>query len=468
MASISTDRNGNMRLKFYDENGKQKGFRIGKQDKRNAARLCEDVEEILVAKRTGLPLHPATATRIGRFAPSFRAKFERVGLLEPLVAERPEMGLEAFVTSYIDGRADLKPSTKDNLAQAKSALVEYFGGEASLADITPGGADEFRGWLQTKRKRPLAANTAKRLCSRAKQFFRHAQRKRLIEENPFGDMRRLAVRGNDARRRFISREVISRVMDACPSADWRLLVVLCRFGGMRPSEACNLRWANVDWERERIRVRCEKTEHNEGREWREVPFFPEIVPHLRCSWDLASDGAEMVISNHRATQNLRKPFQDIIARAGVEIWPKPFQNLRSTRQTELARDYPMHVVCSWLGNTVPVANEHYLQVTDADYRQAITARTDESLGIADSGIALQALDGRHKAGGPKSGPALVGTEGQRQHRAGSPSAAIREKSGPDAGCRSSASRSEQGNEDQSSPSRIRTYNLAVNSRSLYR
>jgi hypothetical protein len=41
--------------------------------------------------------------------------------------------------------------------------------------------------------------------------------------------------------------------------------------------------------------------------------------------------------------------------------------MRSTRQTELvASGFPSHVVCAWLGNSTDVANEHYLQVTDAD------------------------------------------------------------------------------------------------------
>ena len=38
---------------------------------------------------------------------------------------------------------------------------------------------------------------------------------------------------------------------------------------------------------------------------------------------------------------------------------------RATRETELAALYPLHVVCAWIGNSRAVAQEHYLQVTDA-------------------------------------------------------------------------------------------------------
>ena len=70
--------------------------------------------------------------------------------------------------------------------------------------------------------------------------------------------------------------------------------------------------------------------------------------------------------------NLRTNFLKIIRGTGVEPWPKPWQNLRSTRETELAEVYPAHVVCAWIGNSEAVAREHYLQVTDDHFAQAAT------------------------------------------------------------------------------------------------
>ncbi|HVT79640.1 MAG TPA: integrase, partial [Phycisphaerae bacterium] len=60
----------------------------------------------------------------------------------------------------------------------------------------------------------------------------------------------------------------------------------------------------------------------------------------------------------------------IMRRAGVDPWPKPWQNLRSTRETELLREFPLHTVCRWIGNTARIAQKHYLQVTDADFEKA--------------------------------------------------------------------------------------------------
>jgi len=72
----------------------------------------------------------------------------------------------------------------------------------------------------------------------------------------------------------------------------------------------------------------------------------------------------------RAGMNLRTNFQRIIAKAGLEPWPKLFQNLRATRQTELCEHWPEHVVCAWIGNSQQVARKHYLQVTDEHFERA--------------------------------------------------------------------------------------------------
>lgn len=68
---------------------------------------------------------------------------------------------------------------------------------------------------------------------------------------------------------------------------------------------------------------------------------------------------------------MRTQLRRIIERAGLEPWPKTFQNLLSTRETELAEAFPMHVVCKWIGNSEPVAAAHYPQLTDEHFDRAV-------------------------------------------------------------------------------------------------
>ena len=66
----------------------------------------------------------------------------------------------------------------------------------------------------------------------------------------------------------------------------------------------------------------------------------------------------------------------IIKRAGLTPWQRTFQNMRSTRETELAEHFPMHVVTKWIGNTDSVAVQHYLQVTNDHFTKAADGQFD--------------------------------------------------------------------------------------------
>jgi len=47
--------------------------------------------------------------------------------------------------------------------------------------------------------------------------------------------------------------------------------------------------------------------------------------------------------------------------------------LVATRGTERAAEFPLHVVCEWIGNSRAVAQRHYLTVTDDDFTRATSA-----------------------------------------------------------------------------------------------
>ena len=44
-------------------------------------------------------------------------------------------------------------------------------------------------------------------------------------------------------------------------------------------------------------------------------------------------------------------------------------NLRVSRETELAEEYPIHVMTKWLGNSPKVALRHYLMATEAHFQR---------------------------------------------------------------------------------------------------
>jgi len=372
MASVISDRNGRKRIQFVSGDGTRKTIRLGKATTRQAEAFKVRVEQLVLAATGAVGV--VDEDTIHWLAGLDEAVYDKLAAVG-LVAERESVKLGAFLDDYIRSRHDVKAGTATVYGHTRRNLVQFFGKDKPLRDITRGDAD---AWRLSLLEQGLAENTVRRRCGMAKQFFKAAVRRNLIPSNPFEDLK-AAVKGNPRRFYFVTRQEAEKVLEACPDAQWRLIFALSRYGGLRcPSEHLALKWADVDWERGRIQVRSPKTEHHEGGESRVIPLFPELLPHLREVFEQAEPGTEYVITRYRQTNcNLRTQLQRIIRRAGLKPWPKLFQNLRATRQTELCERWPEHVVCAWIGNSRPVARKHYLQVTDEHFKQA-TRPSDSS------------------------------------------------------------------------------------------
>ncbi len=369
MASIGNDKNGRKRFLFVAGDGKRKTIRLGELSRKQAEAFKVKLQALIGGRICGV-VDDEVSRWLRDMDDATYSKLVAVGLApsrEPTTpVDMPTLG--AFIDTYLAGRTDLKPSTLVCLGQARRNLVAYFGETKALQEITEGDADEFWRYLIGK----LSVNTARRISGRAKQFFRFAMRKKYVTSNPFADLK-TNVKANADRRFFVTEEMAVKVLEACPDAEWRLIFSLSRYGGLRcPSEHLSLKWTDVDFDAGRIRVPSPKTEHIEGMASRVIPMFPELRKALMEAFEQAPEGAVFAVNHYRdKTMNLRTQFQRILKRAGLEPWPKLFHNLRSTRQTELAKAYPIHIVCKWIGNTEKVAKDHYLQITDADFAKAI-------------------------------------------------------------------------------------------------
>ena len=367
MASLSFDKKGLGQIQFRHPNGKRHTLRLGKVAKRLGESVVFRIREIVAAIRTGQSVSADTAAWLGALTPKMHDRLVRVGLAEQRInVTRTEVVLDDFVRDYIEGRAKLKPFTRRNLQQSRRMLVERLGARTLMRAITPGDADRFKERMLAD----YSPATVGREIKRARQFFKAAQRQGLINCNPFADVKG-SSQANEARGFFVTRQMAAAVLDACPDDEWRLIFALSRFGGLRcPSETLELKWNDIDWEKNRIVIRESKTKT------RTIPLFPEIRPYLEREFEAAPDRAVYVIQRYRgANCNLRTQLLRIISRAGLSAWPRLFHNLRASRETELVREHPIHVVCAWIGNSFEVAKRHYLQVTDVDFEKATSNPT---------------------------------------------------------------------------------------------
>ena len=288
-----------------------------------------------------------------------------VGLLEAI----KDTHLGAFIDAYNASRTDVKEWTQKNRNGSKNRILKFLDPLADIRSITPADAKNLKVFLITN----YAGGTAGKDLTNAKQFFEHAVDMGLITKNPFRKLK-IPSQANPKRLFFVDKKTSQKVLDACPDLQWRLIFSLARFGGLRiPSELVGLKWEDVFWDEKKIRVLSSKTEHIPGKDHRWIPLFPQILEPLLEAFKIAKKGEKFIFSREiTGSSNLRQGLTGIIKKAGLSPWPKLFQNLRASRETDLCQEHPLHVAAGWIGNTPKVAIGHYLQTIDSDWEKATT------------------------------------------------------------------------------------------------
>lgn len=365
MASISKQPNGRKMIQFiHPTDKKRKSLRLGKVSMKQAEAFKTHLEKLVAAKISGHPPDDPTVTWAANLSSELQKVLTKHGLIECSESVR----LEPFVGDWIKRRSDVKESSKEVYGRAQKWLVKYFAEDRVLSSITLGDAQEWRLFMLNK----LSENTVRKMASVAKQMFSHAVDKGHLKDNPFAKLA-TAVKENRNRDHFVDRETIYKVIDACPSSEWKLVVALARFGGLRtPSEPFALKWGDILWDEDKIVVHSPKTEHHEGGDCRIIPLFPELKPFLETCFHEAEEGSECVVEGlKKGCGNIGPQFGKIIKRAGLKPWPKVFHNLRASRETELADEYPIQVICDWIGHDPQIAARHYLTITDEHFKKAM-------------------------------------------------------------------------------------------------
>ena len=359
-------------VQVYLPDKRRTTIHLGEISETRAKGILAHVESIAAALKAGVRFDPDLQRWVDSLDDKLHAKLSRVGLLAPRkpAATADATTVAGLVDRYIGIRTDIKPRTVRNYQQARRWLIGFFGADRPLASITAGDAKEWALYMAGK---GLAENTARKWIACAKLFFGHAVDKEWISRNPFKGLKSRTVEVRD-REFFVTAAMAARVLDASPDHEWRLLFALARYGALRtPSESLLLRWQDVDWQAGVMVVRSPKTERFRDKAERVVPIFAELRPHLEAAWEAAPEGATYVVARYRDTgANLRTQLERIIRRAGLTRWPKPWQNCRASRETELLdAGYPIQCVTKWLGHSEAVAKLHYLQVTPEHVAQAI-------------------------------------------------------------------------------------------------
>lgn len=318
---------------------------LGKTDKS----ICDDTKEFVSAVFE-LGLIPSVLLK-GRCLPrNILDKLASRQIIPPTLNPSVSEHYDRFFEFQAIGKA---PNTLRNMRQFGRVLKQFFT-DRTMSSVT---AEDVRDWFVWRSKQ-VNEPTLNREVRRMKQFFRDAVERQVITIDPARTLKGGAS-VNAERFEFVPSADVEKVMDKAANQNWRTIIALARFGGLRcNTEHCNLKWEHVDFEKKRITIVKHKTPE------RVIPMFPELRKELEAE----SQKGEFVVHTCRVKSNLDEGLRRAIRRAGLDKWPILWHGLRKTRQTELmqARINPA-AVRYWMGNSEAVAKQHYEFATQDDF-----------------------------------------------------------------------------------------------------
>lgn len=364
-------------LQFYDHLGrKHKLYNFSKES--TAVVFGENIDALVTYVRNREEPGIQVVRWLSSLPPQVHDKLEEWGLV---TARTRPVTLAELIRIFTEGECakGLKQGTLRNRAGVGRQLTAFFGENILITDITEEAAIRYYDY---HRYREATATWGRNLKG-VKQFFNYAVKMEWIRRNPFESLRSASA-PNQNLRVFVSNETITRLLAYCANSQERLILCLGRYGGLRlPSEIQYMEWRDIDFEHNHFVVKTPKKESDDNQRrgvfsekaTRIVPMFPELrKAFLEYYEDFPESGPERLFSlseslpPHLRIGTTRKAlflrFKKAMRLAGIPQWGKFFQNMRSTRETELhSLGYSLKDVCEIIGNTPSVAMKHYLQVS---------------------------------------------------------------------------------------------------------
>ena len=343
-------------LRWYDPStGKRRSQSIGRTDN--------------VGKRAAKKLRDLKASEL-ESNPS-----KRRGDVVPTIAEWVETLLN---TKRSEGRRE---STVKHYEISGRYLKAYFGNERRLDRITNQDARRFAAALRggelsqvrmAKNRMAVGLTTADKYIRVCRSIFNAAlaEYDELLSRNPFAVVKVKKV--EPKRWHKVTPDEFWKLYEAANDG-WKILLALCRLGGLRRSDALALKWSNVtlggstpvlDFVQIKTSRRCV------------VPIFPElagILGSLPRPLKLPSSETESVVPGTVYTGNIGRDFKVLCRSASVASYDDPLHTLRKSAIDDWSKEYPPNVVQNWAGHAdIKTTLIHYSQVGEADLLKAVS------------------------------------------------------------------------------------------------
>jgi integrase len=294
--------------------------------------------------------------------------------------------LETYYLPYAKSRAAAKSFERwKDIVYLR--LIPAFGG-LRLSAMNPGIIQRAYGeWLTTGRNgKPLAARTVVHYHRLMRHALKHAKRLGLLGRDPS----ELVEAPKVVRREMTALDETQamRLIAYARGTRLEVPVILAIHSGIRRGELCGLRWANVDFERNRIAIVRTLEETRDGIQFKQpksrasirtISLSRDVMEHLRrhkarqaetrlkrgSEWmdeDLVFPNPEANDGSPWRPEAFGKAFAWLVK--GAKVPRVRLHDLRHTSATLLLRaGISLKVVSARLGHsTTAITNDHYAHV----------------------------------------------------------------------------------------------------------
>ena len=245
-------------------------------------------------------------------------------------------------------------------------LVAFFG-DRQASEITPQLIEQFKNHRRQKmigETRPISGATVNRDLACLKTAFSKGLQWGLVSSNPV-KMVKLYSEKDRARTRYLSPDEKSKLLAIC-SPELRRIVLVALKTGMRKSEILTLRWLDVDFGANQIKIRKSKS----GR-MRFIPLHPDVLEVLK---DLPKgDDLIFTSSNGNAVTLygwVRTQFDAALENTGIRNFK--FHDLRHTFASEMImRGADLKTVSELLGHATTAMTERYSHLSPSHKNLAV-------------------------------------------------------------------------------------------------
>ena len=256
-------------------------------------------------------------------------------------------------------------------------IVPHFGDKA-LDAYRQADVQAFIAWLEAEGLTPKTIHNFAHLLS---TLFRYARKKKLANASPCDDME-LPALVEDTDIHHLDPGEVDALVRAVPDGPYqaidRALYLTAAMTGLRQGELLALRWRDVDWQAQRIRVRQNYVEGEYGtpkskRSTRSVPMADAVggeLDRLYKAHDEPSDDAlafpDPITGEPLKRSVLLVRYRKALKAAELDETLR-FHDLRHTFGTQMAKAaVPMRTLQEWMGHRDIQTTQRY-----ADYSPSV-------------------------------------------------------------------------------------------------